>query len=305
MTPRRQRRRLPVFSDNGLTYQAPTLFNGLAAATYQVVVKTAAAVSRPGCDRWAADGPNGEHCGSTDRGNNGTVDAVLTVSLTSAPCQPVTVNWSTADGTATAPGDYIAGSGMLTFPAGETTRTIRIAVKGDTLVESDETFVVNLTNPVNATLGNSQGVVKIVNDDTINAPPQVAITSPAKGAIFIGPVTIPIDALATDIDGTIGKVELFGDGIKLGETTPVRVSMFGEMFRPGLYFLPCHGRSRGHRKFTANQHNGVSANQWCPRSSVSDVRGVAEGNAGTTNAVLTVRLSASTTPHANRQLGGG
>src|SRR5437762_7839916 len=51
-----------------------------------------------------------------------------------------TVNYATADGTATAAVDYIATSGMITFAPGTTNQTIAVTVKGDTTVEPDEVF---------------------------------------------------------------------------------------------------------------------------------------------------------------------
>ena len=64
-----------------------------------------------------------------------------------------TVAWATAPGTATAGAtcaagvDYISDSGSLTFGPLETTKTITVKVCGDTAVESDEAFFVNLTTP--------------------------------------------------------------------------------------------------------------------------------------------------------------
>jgi len=74
------------------------------------------------------------------------------------------VDWATANGTASAPGDYLANSGTLTFAAGQTTRTITVVVNGDTINETDETFFVNLNNAVNAIISDAQGVVTIAND---------------------------------------------------------------------------------------------------------------------------------------------
>src|SRR5262249_15157594 len=65
---------------------------------------------------------------------NATVDAVLEAPIT----QPVTFSFSTADGTATAPGDYIAQSSTITFQPGETDKQITIKVNGDTKIEADE-----------------------------------------------------------------------------------------------------------------------------------------------------------------------
>ena len=108
---------------------------------------------------------------SVTEGNSGTVNANFTVTLSPASDQTVTVAYATADGTAKQPGDYTAKSGTLTFAPGDTTKTLSIAVKGDTLVEPDETFVVNLSGATGgATLGDAQGKGTIVNDDVNRAP---------------------------------------------------------------------------------------------------------------------------------------
>src|SRR5262249_24472475 len=83
-------------------------------------------------------------------GNSGTKPFDFTVTLSAAYDQPVTVNYARADGTATAPSDYTAASGTLTFAPGQRSKTVTILVKGDRVAESDETFFVNLSNPTNA-----------------------------------------------------------------------------------------------------------------------------------------------------------
>ncbi len=98
-------------------------------------------------------------------GNSGSTNAVFTVSLSSASDQVVTVNYATANGTAIAGQDYQALSGSLSFAAGERSKTIRVQVLGDLLVEGNESFRVNLSGASNATLLNSQGTAIIVNDD--------------------------------------------------------------------------------------------------------------------------------------------
>src|SRR5437667_35231 len=85
-------------------------------------------------------------------GNSGTVNAVFTVSLSPTSGQTVTVNYATADGTATAGADYVAASGTLTFPPGSATQTIIVTVIGYTLIFRSETFFVNLSSQANAAL---------------------------------------------------------------------------------------------------------------------------------------------------------
>ena len=110
---------------------------------------------------------------SVTEGNSGTTNANFAVTLSPASDQTVTVNFATANGSATAGNDYTATAGTLTFTPGQNTRTISVPVRGDTTIEPDETFLVNLTSPSGAVLGTSQGTGTIVNDD-FNAPPTVA-----------------------------------------------------------------------------------------------------------------------------------
>ena len=100
-------------------------------------------------------------------GNSGTINATFTVSLSAASSEPATVSFATALGTATAPADYFAiPTTTLTFNPGETSEPITVVVNGDTLDENDETFLVHLSNPNNATLADAQGLGTILDDDT-------------------------------------------------------------------------------------------------------------------------------------------
>ncbi len=94
----------------------------------------------------------------------GSIDAVFTVTLGSAVSVPLTVQFATADGTATAGADYVAESGTLTFAAGQTSAQVHVPVKSDFIQESDETFTVTLSNPSGgATLGTAVGTGTIQN----------------------------------------------------------------------------------------------------------------------------------------------
>ena len=61
--------------------------------------------------------------------------------------------------------DYNSTSSTLSFAPGQTNATITVVVNGDTKFEPDETFVVNLSSAVNATISDSQGQGTILNDD--------------------------------------------------------------------------------------------------------------------------------------------
>ena len=76
------------------------------------------------------------------------------------------INYATANGTATSGSDYTATSGMLTFAAGETTKTIQVPTVDDSAVESSETVLVNLSSPTNgATITTAQGSGTINDND--------------------------------------------------------------------------------------------------------------------------------------------
>jgi glucose/arabinose dehydrogenase len=98
-------------------------------------------------------------------GNSGTKDASFTVRLSAASAAPVSVAWRTTSGSAKGNTDYIAASGTLTFPAGTTSRTIAVAIQGDTIVEGNEVFYVDLSAPTGATLADARAIGTIRNDD--------------------------------------------------------------------------------------------------------------------------------------------
>ncbi|MCI0464690.1 MAG: hypothetical protein L0Z62_47815 [Gemmataceae bacterium] len=104
---------------------------------------------------------------SIKEGNAGTQTATFTVSLSGPSDQTVTVNYATADGTATtADNDYLAAGDTLTFLPGQTSKTISITVNGDTAIEPNENFFVNLSGETNATLADAQGTGTILDDDS-------------------------------------------------------------------------------------------------------------------------------------------
>ncbi|HEV7573468.1 MAG TPA: Calx-beta domain-containing protein [Thermoanaerobaculia bacterium] len=102
-------------------------------------------------------------------GNAGTATMTFNVFLSAASASTVTASFATASGTATSGTDFTPNSGTVTFTAGQTMQTINVSVLGDVTPEADETLLVNLTNPVNATIADNQGVGTIKNDDALSA----------------------------------------------------------------------------------------------------------------------------------------
>ena len=114
---------------------------------------------------------------SVAEGNSGPATLRFTVSLNAASGQEVKVAYRDArTGTATSGTDYVAITpDTLTFAVGETSKTIDVSVTGDALNELDETVIVALSSPSNATIATGTGTGTITNDDD---PPTVSITSP-------------------------------------------------------------------------------------------------------------------------------
>lgn len=103
-------------------------------------------------------------------GDAGVTAFIFTVSLDVTPTAgTATYSLATSDGTAIAPGDYTADSFNLTFPNGSpTTQTVTVLVNGDTAVEPDEVFSVDLLSATSGTIGNpSSGTGTILNDDFV------------------------------------------------------------------------------------------------------------------------------------------
>lgn len=99
-------------------------------------------------------------------GNSGTKNMNFTLSLSAPSFETVSISFATVDGTARAPSDYTSVSGTKTFAPGQTSKTISVAIKGDTRREPNEQFIVNLFSPpANADVVDSIGVGTIVNND--------------------------------------------------------------------------------------------------------------------------------------------
>ncbi|MBI3922981.1 MAG: hypothetical protein HY318_16285, partial [Armatimonadetes bacterium] len=112
---------------------------------------------------------------SVTEGNSGLQNLVFQFTLSSPSAQTVTVGYATANGTASATDDYVAASGTVTFNPMDTSRSVTVSVRGDTLYEPDETLLLNLSSPVNVALNNAQAVGSIVNDDPKPDQPDLLI----------------------------------------------------------------------------------------------------------------------------------
>jgi hypothetical protein len=110
---------------------------------------------------------------SAPEGNTGTSPMTFTVVLSNAYDLPVTVSYTTTDGSALAGSDYVATTGSVTFNPGQTSQSIVVPIIGDTVAEYDEYLGVNLTAATNATFYTGTAYGYILDDDT---PPTISIS---------------------------------------------------------------------------------------------------------------------------------
>ena len=171
---------------------------------------------------------------STNEGHVGSKLLRFPVTLSFQHTVPVSVNYHTTNGSASAGADYTATSGTLNFAAGIATNTIFIPVLGDTLAEGHEAFFVNLSAPVSATLADRQATGTILDDDS---PPVAILTNPAPGLVLLAPATVTLGADAYDVDGSITKVEFFANTTKIGTVTNGPRTMIWSNVAAGNYLL--------------------------------------------------------------------
>ena len=131
------------------------------------------------------------------------------VTLSRAPSGTVTVDYATADGTATAGSDYTATSGTLTFAAGETEKAISVPVLDDGHDEGSETLTLTLSNPSGAYLADGSATGTINNSDPMPLAWMVRFGRTVGSQV--------VDALGQRLDSatashvTIGGINLTGE----------------------------------------------------------------------------------------------
>ncbi len=208
-----------------------------------------------------------------------TIDMTFTVSLATPASGAITVNFATADQTATAgtcgnPGaDYASTSGQVAFAAGQQVQTINVPVCSDAVAEGDETFVVNLTGPAGAGLDNTQGVGTI----TVNTAGTFLIselrTSGPGGANddfveFYNNTDAPLTVTVSDASAGYGLFKMGADC----DATPVLLGVI-----PNGTVIP----ARGHYLMTGSAYSlanyggtGAAAGNLTMTSDIEDNRNV-------------------------------
>jgi hypothetical protein len=157
---------------------------------------------------------------SVDEGDAGTRIVVVPVTLGAPSGLPASVDFATADGTATAGEDYLPAAGTITFEPGQTTGTIQLIYNGDILFEPDETVTLTLTNPVNATIAVNRGTVTFFNDD-VRFQPTVAAQVQTPVVNEGAPAQMLVTATADPNDAVFTITANYGDGTIQTVTIPL------------------------------------------------------------------------------------
>ena len=104
---------------------------------------------------------------SITEGNSGTKAATFTLTLSGPSVEAIAVRAITTPGTATASSDYNSVNTVVIFQPGTVTRTLDVGIIGDTNLEANETFTVNLSDNFGTTIADGEGVGTILDDDTL------------------------------------------------------------------------------------------------------------------------------------------
>jgi hypothetical protein len=188
--------------------------------------------------------------------------ATLVVTLSGPASSDVTLNYSTADGSAWAASDYDSTAGTLTIPAGQTSGAIALNVINDSTSEPPEQFVVELSGPMGATLAGDAGAVSVrvnvQNDDpgpdlvpSLTGVIPTTATAGRKGKVSVtlfnrGDVTFfgmpSLGLYLADRSDLTGSSTYFAGGGKRVKIAPggsrtVKIKYLAPVIPDGTYYL--------------------------------------------------------------------
>lgn len=234
------------------------------------------------------------------------------LTLSTASAKTITVTYATANGTATAPSDFAAANATVTFMPGETSKQASVTVNGDADPEATESFTVNLTNPVNVTLGATSATGTILNDDGNqayfsigDATPAVEGNSSTKSFTFAvsceGSLTGSADISYATANGTAtaGSDYVTKSDTLTFNTCPstqnVTIAVNGDdVFEPNETFTVNLSNPTNNTGIVDSQGVGTIQNDdTAPAVSINTPSAISEGNTGTKTLAFTVTLSKS------------
>jgi hypothetical protein len=141
------------------------------------------------------------------KGNTGTNDATVAISLSMPSNQTVRVRYGTANGTAVASKQYVSSAGWVTLGPGTTSQTITIPIIGDRLPTGNRSFQVSLSYPSGAPIGDGSATVTILDPNV----PLTVLSMYGQPGDFISPGQF----LMTVADGSFSATRNFDQGVSL------------------------------------------------------------------------------------------
>jgi hypothetical protein len=214
-----------TFTDTGLTastayeYQLTAVgTNGLSSTPTAALPATTAGVTQPGLPIFSSDDP------SVTEPTNGTANMTFTLSLSAASSAPVSIDYTTINGSALAGNDFTATSGSITFAPGQTTKTIVVPILSDSIDEAAETFGLTFTlTGGNVTVSDGAATATILPASSTPTPtPTTPTPTPTGTPIAFGGKTVanvlgqrialkgPGNGTATVLDGNVVRIDVTG-----------------------------------------------------------------------------------------------
>jgi len=242
-------------------------------------------------------------------GNAGSSTFSFAVTKTGSTGFTTSVNFATTDGTATvADGDYAPTSGTLSFLPGDTTKNVDVTVNGDTKHETGETFTVDLSGAVNASIADNQGVGTITNDDQVpdisvddqvtaegNSPTtptmtfNVTLSNPSDQTVTVEYATNDGTATTTDGDYAAASGTVTFNPGQTAKTVDVTVN--GDDTTEPDESLTLDLSNASNANILDDSGTGTITNDDpIPDVSIDD-QSITEGNAGTSTLTFNVTLS--------------
>jgi len=247
---------------------------------------------------------------STSEGNSGTKTMTFTVSLSAASTSPVTYNILTASNTATGGVDYVSRTlTNETIPAGTLSKTFTVTVNGDTTLESNETFFVNVYGVVGATAVDPTGVGTISNDDVSQSSLSINNATVTEGNSGSKTLTFTVSLSAAAGSAVTYNISTANNTATAGSDY-VASSLVGQSIPAGVtsktFSVTINGDTtiEPNESFYVNVYGvqgatvadptgvGTIANDDYPSLSINNAS-VTEGNSGTSTMTFTVSLSAA------------
>ena len=260
--------------------------------------------------------------GEVTEGNGGTTDLNFTITLSAPTGTDVSVNFATGNGTAISSYgsyrdgygyDYNNASGSVVIPAGSTAVSLPIGVRGDTNIETDESFNVTISSPVGAVLGTASAVGLIRSDDLPSLRVDatwvsekdagsnghdmaVVLIDTGRGALATVKGDVSFDFATSDGTATAGSDYTAVSGSKTiaagGNYVFINIPILGDNLIEGDETLTLTISNPSNAVF-ATASNVLTIEDNDPKVSIGDDE-VVEGDSGTVALVFPVTLSEAT-----------